>query len=61
MNIKENIKLINKKETVLIYVLIIPLFFVLFIPAIATFIVRGFFSILNNNNTESIDRIPAKF
>ena len=61
MNIKENIKLINKKETVLIYVLIIPLFFVLFIPAIATFIVRGFFSIFNNNNTESIDRIPAKF
>lgn len=60
MNIKENFKLINKKESALIYILIIPLFFLLFIPAIATFIIRSFFSVFNlNKNKKIIDRKPA--
>jgi len=62
MDIKKNLKSLNKKETALIYVLIIPLFFVLFIPAIAAFLIRNIFSVLHfNKSSKTIDRKPAKF
>ncbi|MBN1251999.1 MAG: hypothetical protein JXR51_08550 [Bacteroidales bacterium] len=62
MDIKKNIKLINSKESALIYVLLIPLLLVLFIPAIAIFMIRGFFKvILSNGNSNDAVRRPPEF
>ena len=62
MNIRKNIKLINKKETALIYVLIIPLFLILFVPALAALLIRGIFGIVKpNKNKETSRRNPPEF